>query len=251
MNHFVFIFLFYKKFMIYKYLLEIKYRILFCLVAWNFVIINCYYFKEILLYVFIKPSLKFYHNYTPWFLTTNVTEIFSTYIELCLFLANQLIIPFIGYQFFSYFSNGLYTFEYDYFKKILIKLIFCWIFFVFLLNKVIFPVVWFFFFKFQNFTFHFEIKLNEYVSFYKSVYFVCNPIFQFITAFFIFLDLFKTNLLLIKKWKKICYYIFVILATFITPPEVLYQLICSIFTLIIYEFTIISIILNYELIKIK
>jgi len=237
--------------MIYKYLLEIKYRILFCLIAWNFVIVNSYYFREILLYIFIKPNLKFCNNYILWFLTTNVTEIFSTYIELCSFLANQLIIPFTGCQLFFYFSNGLYNFEYDYFKKILIKLIFYWVFFVFLFNIALFPAVWFFFFKFQNGTFHFEIKLNEYVGFYKSVYFICSYIFQFIATFFILLDLFKTNLLLIKKFKKICYYSFVILATFITPPEVMYQLICSISALIIYEFTIISIILNYELIKIN
>jgi len=237
--------------MIYKYLLEIKYRILFCFIAWSFVVVNCYYFKEILLYIFIKPNLKLYDSNTLWFLTTDVTEVLSTYIELCYFLANQMIVPFMGYQFFFYFSNGLYTFEYAYFKKVLTKLTFWWGVFIFLLNTLLFPTVWFFFFKFQNFTFHFEIKLNEYISFYKSVYFVCNSIFQFIILFFVFLDLLKTNILLIKKLKRICYYLLVILVTFTTPPEVIHQLICSTFTLIIYEFTIISVIFNYELTKAK
>jgi len=237
--------------MIYKYLLEIKYRILFCLVAWNFIVINCYYFKETLLYVLIRPNLELYDNNVLWILTTNVAEIFLTYIELCYFLANQLIIPFIGGQFFFYFSSGFYQFEFDYFKKIFTRLIFCWFFFILLLNTLLFPAIWSFFSKFQNSTFHFEIKLNEYVSFYKSVYLSCNFFFQFIIAFFIFLDLFKTNLLWIKKLKKICYYIFVILATLSTPPEVVYQLICSLFILIIYELIVISIILNYELIRIK
>ena len=175
--------------MIYKYLLEIKYRILFCFIAWNFVIINCYYFKEILLYIFIKPNLKLYDNNILWFLTTNITEVLSTYIELCYFVANQITVPFIGCQFFLYLTNGLYSFEYVYFKKTLIKLTFCWVLLIFLLNILVFPTIWFFFLKFQSFTFHFEIKLDEYISFYKSVYFIYNSIFSIYNIIFCFFRL--------------------------------------------------------------
>jgi len=112
--------------MIYKYLLEIKYRILFSLIAWSFIVINCYYYKEALLYVFIKLSLN--PNYTNllYFLTTDVTEVFIVYINLSYFIANQTIILFLGYQLFVFLSMGLYRFEYTYFKTILVVIALYW-----------------------------------------------------------------------------------------------------------------------------
>jgi len=132
--------------MIYKYLLEIKYRIFFTLLAWSFMVINCYYFKETLLYTFIKLSLN--PNYTNllYFLTTDVTEVFFVYINLSYFVANQTIILFLAYQLFVFLSTGLYRFEYAYFKTVLVVITLYWIGFIFVLNTFIFPASWFFFF---------------------------------------------------------------------------------------------------------
>lgn len=246
-----------KKFMIYKYLLEIKYRILFSLISWSFIVINCYYCKEALLYVFIKLSLN--PNYTNllYFLTTDVTEVFIVYINLSYFIANQTIILFLGYQLFVFLSMGLYRFEYTYFKTILVVIALYWISFVFMLNILIFPASWFFFLEFQEFlsvqnlTFYFEAKLNEYVTFYKSVYYLCNTIFQITVVFFIFLDLFKANLLILNKFRKVFYFVFFCFATFITPPDVAYQLLTSICIIIIYEITTVYIVFKGELSKTK
>ena len=82
--------------------------------------LNCYFFKEALLYVFIKLSLN--QNYTNllYFITTDVTEVFIVYIHLSYFVANQIIILFLGYQFFVFLSTGLYPFGYSYFKTIFV-----------------------------------------------------------------------------------------------------------------------------------
>lgn len=237
--------------MLSKYLFEIKYRLLFCLIAWIFIIINCYYFKEILLYVFLKPSLKLHSNFTLKFLTTNVTEVFFTYLKLSHFVANQFLTIYIFFQWFLQIANGLYKFEYIYFKTILIKWVVIWFFCIFFFNKFLFSFIWFFFFEFQNSSFNFEIKLDEYTDFYYSIYFTCNWVFKVIIWFLILLDLVKTNLFIIKKFKKTCYFFFAILATFITPPDVIQQLITGIFIIIIYELTIFNVILKYELTTIK
>ena len=247
----------FKKFMIYKYLLEIKYRLFFSFLAWTFIITNCYYYKETLLYVFIKLSLN--QNYTNmlYFLTTDVTEVFIVYINLSYFIANQLIILFLGYQLFVFLSTGLYTFEYAYFKTVLAIVVFYWISFIFVLNTFIFPASWFFFFEFQkllsiqNLTLYFEAKLNEYLTFYMSVYYLCNNICQITILFFIFLDLFKANLSVLNKFRKVFYFIFFFVATFITPPDVVYQLLTSICIIIIYELITVCIIFKSSLLKIK
>jgi Sec-independent protein secretion pathway component TatC len=52
------------------------------------------------------------------FLTTDVIEIFSAYLQLSLNIANQTTIMFIYCQICAFFSTGLRVFEYDYFKTI-------------------------------------------------------------------------------------------------------------------------------------
>ncbi len=124
---------------------------------------------------------------------------------------------------------------------------------IFILNNFIFPTSCNFFLRFQeyllyqNLTFHFEIKLNEYLIFYKSSYDLCILIFQVAVLFMIFLDLLRTNVSMIKKLRKIFYFIFFSLSTFITPPEVLYQLIMSICIILIYEVLIIYMIFKMKL----
>ena len=243
--------------MIYKYLLEIKYRIFFSFIAWSFMVINCYYYKEALLYAFIKLSLNPNCSDLLYFLTTDVTEVFMVYINLSYFIANQIIVFFLSYHLFVFLSTGLYRFEYIYFKSVLTAVIIYWLGFILTLNTYIFPASWSFFLEFQEFlsiqnlTFYFEAKLNEYLTFYTSVYYVCNTIFQMTIIFFIFLDLFKTNLLVLNKFRKIFYFIFFCFATVITPPDIIYQLLTSICMIIIYEIVTVYIIFENELLKIK
>jgi len=58
---------------------------------------------------------------------------------------------------------------------------------------------------------------------------------QIIILFYFFLELFKTNLFYVKKFRKTCYFIIFIFSTLLTPPEVLHQIITSICTILLYE----------------
>ena len=136
--------------MIYKYLLEIKYRILFSFVAWSFIMINCYYFKETLLYIFMKFGSNPNNGSLLFFLPTDVAEVFLAYIHLSFYISNQIIILFLCYQIFFFLSTGLYVFEYVYFKTFLIILLGCWLMFILILNNYLFPISEHFFFNFQK-----------------------------------------------------------------------------------------------------
>lgn len=243
--------------MIYQYLLEIKYRAFFSFIAWSFLTINCYFFKETLLYIFIEFSSVHNDNDTFYFLITDVTEVFMTYLQLSYFIANQITFIFMCYQVFVFISTGLYQFEYIYFKNITLTILICWCMFILILNNIIFPASWSFFLQFQNFvlvqtlTFYFEAKLNEYWIFYKTVYHVCYFAYQLIVFFFIFLNLLKTNFLTIKKLRKVLYFAFLMIATCMTPPDVTHQVIISICIIIIYELILIYLLLKIEFINFK
>jgi len=238
--------------MIYRYLLEIKYRTFFSFVAWSFIMINCYYFKETLLYIFMRFSSKSNDNDLIFFLTTDIAEVFIAYISLSFYISNQITIIFSYCQIFCFLSTGLYLFEYLYFKTILIVLIICWITSIFMLNKYIFPASWDFFLKFQdylafqNITFYFEVKLSEYLIFYESMYYLCNITCQIVLLFFILLDLFKTSLLVIKKLRKLFYFIFFLFSTLLTPPDIISQIIAGICTILIYELVTVHLIIKNE-----
>jgi len=188
-----------------------------------------------------------------YFLTTDVAEVFVTYIQLSSYIADQITIIFLWCHSFFFLSAGLYKFEYAYLRSITLTTVVCWTACIFMLNNFIFPISWDFFLRFQeyllfqNLTFHFEVKLNEYLIFYKSIYHLCNLIFQAVVLFFIFLDLFRTNVSIIKKLRKIFYFFFFILSTFVTPPEVLYQLSMSICIILIYELLILYMIFKTKL----
>jgi len=126
--------------MIYKYLLEIKYRVFFSFTTWCCIMINCYYFKETLVYIFMTFNLETNTNNLLYFLTTDVAEIFLAYIQLSYYTANQVTIIFVYWQFFLFISAGLYKFESNYLKTIITILIFSQILCIFVLNSFIFPV---------------------------------------------------------------------------------------------------------------
>lgn len=237
--------------MIYNYLLEIKYRVVFSFITWCFLAINCYFFKETLLYIFIKLNSVHHSNFIDYFLITNVTEVFITYLQLVYFLTNRITTIFICYQCFVFFSTGFYKFEYVYFKNVSLTILISWGWFFYIFNFIIFPTSWDFFLKFQSLTFYFEAKLNEYWAFYLSIYNISFFSYQLTIFFLISLNLFNINFLVIKKLRKSLYFFFFFAATIVTPPDVIYQLITGICMILIYEIVILRRFVTIEFVSFR
>ena len=87
--------------MLLYFFLELKNRIILMTLTWSTVFITCYNYKEILLYIIIKPSINTTFKLNKvYFITTNVTEIFNTYIYLANFISNKIIFFFFFFYFF-------------------------------------------------------------------------------------------------------------------------------------------------------
>jgi len=230
---------------LYIYYLEIKNRIFLSLVSWLSVGIICYFYKETLLFLFISFS-----NYSaltgskPYFIFTDVTEIFTVYAQLIFFISNQILFIKLNYHVLMFLSLGLYKFEYTNLKFAFKILLSSWIVSIFLLNKILMPLSWNFFLSFQDQTnlktvaLFFEAKLNEYFNFYISLYYICLLNFLFFIFVALFINNISDDLSKIQSFRKIFYFIFVMFSTLTTPPDILSQLLLSFILILNYEILI-------------
>jgi sec-independent protein translocase protein TatC len=227
----------------YIYYLEIKNRLFLSFLTWVFAGITCYFYKEILLFLFVNSSMKITNIHT-YFIFTNVTEIFSVYLQLVFFISNQILLINVCYHLLMFLSPGLYKLEYSNLKFLFNITIFSWITSVILLNKLLLPLSWNFFISFQEqtgiktFSLFFEAKINEYLDYYIGLYYVCLLNCQFITFLTLFINSLSKNLESIKEFRKIFYYVFVIFSTLITPPDIISQLFVSFSLIAVYELLI-------------
>jgi sec-independent protein translocase protein TatC len=227
-----------------KYFLELKARISLIVLAWFSSVIIGYFYKDTILFLVLQPDIIKISDNPYYFIFTNITEVFSVYIQIILWFSVQVMFFQTIYHVFTFLSFALFRLEY-YFLKNFLKISFI-IFAVSLLtfNYLLIPLTWEFFLSFQQITsnnfisLHFEAKLNEYLNFYVSLYYNCIVYFQLFTIFMFFFSYLNSTLGLIKSFRKLYYYFFVIFSTIISPPDVVSQIIISLLLIVIYEFLV-------------
>ena len=224
----------------YKYFLELKTRFILLFVTWLSTICVGYYYKEILLFLFLEPDLldNLKISFPNYFIFTDVFEIFSVYLQLILFVNLQILLLYFFYHFFIFLSTSLFTSEYFYLLNAFRLVILTWFLSIFLTKYFVIPLTWYFFLSFKNLssiTLHFEAKLNEYLFFYMSSYYWFTFYSQTFVFLFFFMNFVNKNLIKIKKFKKIYYYFFIIFSTLISPPDVISQIFISLAFIILYE----------------
>nr|YP_010119675.1 Sec-independent protein translocase component TatC [Pseudo-nitzschia cuspidata]QRC12167.1 Sec-independent protein translocase component TatC [Pseudo-nitzschia cuspidata] len=224
----------------YQYYIEIKNRSMLLLFTWVSLLIVCYDFKEPLLFIFIDSN-KYYNN-MPYFIFTNVDEIFYVYLRLILFIANQITIIMALYHGLMFLTLGLYYSEYKQLKLILKIFIITWLCSIILLRKIIMPFSWSFFLSFQETnnhlqpaSFFFEARILEYFDYFTNFYYLCVMNCQLLTLSVLFLNKISKETGTIKTFRKLFYLVFILFSTITTPPDIFSQIIMSTSLILIYE----------------
>jgi Sec-independent protein secretion pathway component TatC len=238
-----------------KYILEIKNRLFFLFLTYCSIILVTYFYKEILLFLIIKPNYTFNKKSVNlyYFIFTAVTEIFSVYIQLIFFIGFQFFLIFLFYHMFIFFSSALFKKEYILLKIIFKNIVLIWMLSSFISHYIIIPGTWNFFLSFQDliiktdsFSIHFEAKIMEYLYFYIYLYYICCIYFQVVTLFFFFLNYINISLKSVKKYRKLYFFGFVIFSTLLSP-DVISQILVSFILIVVYEIFIIFIIFSKKL----
>ena len=224
----------------YNYYIEIKNRILLLLFTWASLLVVCYYFKEPLLFTLVNSN-KYYNN-VPYFIFTNVDEVFYVYLRVVFFIANQFTFIVLLYHVLIFLALGLYHSEYLKLKSILKIFIITWFCSVVLLKKVVMPLSWLFFLSFQETnnhlqpaSFFFEARILEYFEYFTNFYYICLANCQLLTLSILFLNSISEKAGTIKTFRKLFYLIFILFSTITTPPDVFSQIIMSSSLILSYE----------------
>ena len=232
----------------YRYYLEIKNRIILLISTWISLLIVCYYFKEPLLFIFINSN-KYYVdlNTTPYFIFTDVGEIFYVYLYLVFFIANQLTVLMLFYHNLMFITLGLYQSEYIQLQSAFKLFIFTWLCSIILLKEFVVPFSWSFFLSFQKtneilqpVSFFFEARISEYLIYFKNLYYVCLINCQVFAMLTFLLKNISESTGTIKIFRKLFYFVFIIFSTLTTPPDIFSQILMSCSLIIIYELLVFS-----------
>ncbi len=234
--------------MISNYLYEIKNRTLLLLITWTTTFITCYFYKEIIVFIFIYPSLDLFKKTCVYFISTNLIEIFYTNLIICNFISINILFFYLFYHSLMFLAPGLYKNEIENILMILFINFFLNVMFITFLYYIILPKSWEFFLSFQK-TLNNDIKIYFEAQFYYYINF-CIRLFKltlfncYVITLLLFLLLFfkKKSINIIKITRKAIYFLILVFSSIITPPDVFSQLLMSTFTIFVFE-TIILLIL--------
>jgi sec-independent protein translocase protein TatC len=204
-----------------------------------------YYFSADIYAFLVKPLAASYHNYEERRLIyTGLTEAFLTYIHLSFFAGIFIAFPVIAYQLYMFLAPGMYKKE----RKVLLPYLIASPV-LFLLGSAlayyyIFPIAWKFFIGFESsgvnaMPIQLEARVSEYLSLVMQIIIAFGLAFQLpvILTLMTRVGLIKTENL--TKGRRYAVLAIVIVAAFLTPPDVISQIGLSIPLYILYEISII------------
>jgi sec-independent protein translocase protein TatC len=94
-----------------------------------------------------------------------------------------------------------------------------------------------------------KLKLSEYIRFLSEIYVSSFIIFQSLILIIVFLDKNKKSLKFIIKTRKFLYLFILIIASILTPPDIINQLCVALPLIEVYEFLLMLLLLhNYKII---
>ena len=240
-------------------LTELKNRLTYLIITFISLSFISFLYKESLLYFIVKSSLFQIKNELPFFIYTNLMEVFLTYLKLSILTGIYLTLPFFFFHAWLFFSPGFYKSEYKSAKKLFSICGSVWVLNNFFIYNFLVPWIWNFFLKFGKdsskspLSLCFEIKLNDYVEFLLITMIYCSLASQFLFIFILWiLNKNQDNLFSIKQIRHYVYIFVFAFATLVTPPDVVSQLILGLPIITIYELlTLILLIKNEYFFKIS
>ena len=215
------------------YLQELKNRVAYAAFGVALFFFTTYTYKQGLIFLFLPKCLSH-------FVTTGVTEIFFTYLQLCFNLTITFAIIVLLTQ-LLFFTPGLYKYESNIYIKILSLTILFNIILYTCMAPIILQIFWKLFYtdstNFMPINLTLEPKLINYVQQLQQF----NTLINFSFPILIILNIIQNNTStkIWIKYRGLIYILSFTFAAFITPPDIRSQILVGIPLILIYEIQII------------
>ncbi|MET3700124.1 twin-arginine translocase subunit TatC [Bacillus oleivorans] len=220
---------------VYEHITELRKRLIYVVVFFLFAVVGGFFLSE--------PLIKFLqHADEAKHLTMNafnLTDPVKIYLQVTFIIGAVITSPFALYQLWAFISPGLYEKE----RKVTLSYIPMSVF-LFLLGVsfsyfILFPfVVQFMTNVANNLNIEQTIGINEYFQFLFQITLPFGILFQLPVVVMFLTRLGLVTPMLLRGIRKYAYFVLLVIAAFITPPELLSHMMVTVPLLILYEISI-------------
>lgn len=219
---------------------EIRNRIVYIFGSFCLTCIVCYCYKEELFFIYAKP-------FGTKFIYTNLTEAFTTYIQLAVVTAILILYPIVLYHVWSFLLPGLYLYEKKILRTVFVISVILYLISTTIEYNIMLPIAYDFFQGFQliglekAYNIELQAKIHDYFVLSSKLIFAFSFCFQLPIVILVSYYISPKTYIWIKQKRRLFYISCLIVATLITPPDVFSQLIVVLPLIIFFELSLFNI----------
>lgn len=229
-----------------SHLIELRNRLMRAVAVWLIASACCYVFAEDIYRFLLQPLADAFAGEDRRLIATSLTETFVTYIKLAIYGGFFLAFPYIAAEVYLFIAPGLYRKEKGVVLPFLVAAPVLFLLGAAMAYYFVMPKAWQFFISFESpelgegLPLVMETKVSEYLSLAMQIVLAFGLSFQLPVVLTL---LIRFGLLSVAQLAKGRRYAIVILATvaaFITPPDILSQILLLIPLYTLYELSILA-----------